>query len=190
MDRLLVEIISHSHPLCELVGRRIPYCYGRRSCQQNVDGFVQLYRVAASINNLQIRTNILKALGRNLQMLCGREQRDIIDSIIISAKPDFVADDASNNLRKVEELKDYLTFFESITWKIVLDPFSWKFGVGKRNCTSYAEDFQAFVHMTFKHASEWTRVDQNAQACCVRVVLCHFEKLGDAIDFSPIANVA
>ena len=62
VDRLLVEIISHSHPLCELVGRQVfPIVYGRRSCQQNVDGFVQLYRVAASINNLQIRTNILKS---------------------------------------------------------------------------------------------------------------------------------
>ena len=188
VDRLLVEIISHSHPLCELVGRQVfPIVYGRRSCQQNIDGFLQLYRVAASIDNRQIRTNIIKALGRNLQMLCGREQRDIIDSIIMSAKPDFITYDASSNLCQVEELKDYLTFFESIRWKLVLDSISHEsLQVGKRNRTSFSEDFQAFVYNDLLQTClmKWTPADQKFvhRLRCVRVVLCHFEKLGNAGD--------
>ena len=89
----------------------------------------------------------------------------------MSAKPDFVAYDASNNLCQVEELKDYLTFFESIRWKLVLDSISHEsLQVGKRNRTSFAEDFQAFVYNDlFKHADE---MDSGRSEICAQASLC------------------
>lgn len=188
VDRLLIEIISHSHPLCEVVGRQIfPIVYGRRSYQQNVDGFIQIYRVVTSIKSRQIRKNILKALGRNLQMLCGREQRDIIDTIIISAKPDFVSDDASSNVSAGEALNGYLTFLESIRWKVVLSSISHaSLQVGKRNRSSYVEDLQAFLYNDLLQTClvKLTLADKKFvhRLRCVRVVLCHFEKIGNPGD--------
>ena len=75
LDYLLLEIISHSHPLCKLISKQIwPIVYGRRSSKQNIDGVIQIYKVTNILQNTTLRQNILENLGENILMLSPFEQ--------------------------------------------------------------------------------------------------------------------
>ena len=125
LDELLLEIISHTHPICKSISKHIwPIVYGRRSSAQNVNGIVQIYQFTKILQNACLRRNILENLGENISMLSDFEKCKVIDQIIVNEQSGLLVKIAnntfSNHANFIENTDVYLTLFESIEWNNIL----------------------------------------------------------------------